>query len=103
MRAVSPAARAALPALERVTLPPEPWSQRLWTTVGTALDQTVIEAMRRVIDVALLPSPTELPALRAAAAPYLTGPLWEKPRRYFPFIGDTVALTAETRYRRRLG
>jgi hypothetical protein len=103
MRPVLPAATpAALPALERVTLPPEPWSQWVWTTVGTALDQAVIEAMRRVIDVALMPAPGELPALRAAAGPYVSGPLWDRPRGYFPFIGESVPLTAETRYRRRL-
>ena len=103
MRPVLPAATpAALPALERVTLPAEPWSQWVWTTVGTALDQAVIEAMRRVIDVTLMPAPGELPALRAAAGPYVSGPLWDRPRSYFPFIGKSVPLTAETRYRRRL-
>ncbi len=92
-----------LPALPAVTLPPEAWSERLWTAVGTALDQAVFEAMRRVIDAAMMPSADELPALRAAAMPFTGGPLWEGPRRFFAFLDQpTDALVSETRYRRRL-
>lgn len=93
----------SLPTLDAVALPPEPWSQRMWTAVGTALDQAVVEAMRRVVDFALMPSPTELPGLRAAAVPFLSGPLWEAPERFFDFLEQPVAeLIGETRYRRRL-
>jgi dienelactone hydrolase len=96
-------AAAVLPAIPAVTLPPEPWADWLWTTVGTALDRAVIEAMQRVIDAALMPGADELPALRAAAAPYVSGQLWETPRRFFAFL-DTPAdeVASETRYRRRL-
>jgi dienelactone hydrolase len=90
-----------LPELPEVTLPPEAWSERLWTGVGMALDRAVVEAMRRVIDVALMPSPDALPALRAAAAPFLAGPLWDAPRRYFAFLdAPPDAVVSETRYRR---
>jgi esterase/lipase len=42
--------------------------------------------MRRVIDVALMPAADELPRMRAAAAPFLSGPLRDEPRRYFDFL-----------------
>src|SRR5262245_4682701 len=76
----------AMPALPVATLPPEAWSDRLWTAVGTVLDRAVVEAMRRVIDAVVMPSAEDLPALRAAAAPFTAGPLWEAPARYFDFL-----------------
>lgn len=83
-------------------LPPEAWSGWLWTRLGTALDQAVLEAMRRVVDAALMPAADELPALRAAAAPFTAGALWEEPRRYFAFLDEPAdAVVSETRYRRR--
>jgi hypothetical protein len=92
-----------MPALPVASLPPEGWGDRVWTAVGTALDHTVVEAMRRVIDTALMPSLDELPALRAAAAPFTDGPLWEAPRGFFSFLDEpTDMVVSETRYRRRL-
>jgi len=92
-----------MPALPVVSLPPEAWGDRVWTAVGTVLDHTVVEAMRRVIDTALMPATEELPGLRAAAAPFTGGPLWDAPRRFFGFL-DAAAdpLISETRYRRRI-
>jgi hypothetical protein len=82
---------------------PEPWLDRLRTGVGRTLDQAVVEAMRRVIDAALMPRETELPVLRAAAAPFCSGPLWAEPRRFFPFLDAPAdTLVSETRYRRGL-
>jgi hypothetical protein len=93
----------AMPALPGVNLPPEAWGDRLWTTVGTALDRAVVEAMRRVVDAALMPSADELPGLLAAGAPFTAGALWEAPRRYYGFLDHAPdALVSETRYRRRL-
>jgi hypothetical protein len=76
---------------------------RVWTTVGTALDRAVVEAMRRVVDAALMPSAADLPKLRAAGEPFTAGTLWEAPRRYFAFLDKPPdLLVSETRYRRRI-
>ena len=92
-----------MPAIPVATLPPEVWSDRLWTALGTALDRAVVEAMRRVIDAVVMPSAADLPALRAAAAPFTAGPLWEAPSRFFAFLDRPPdAVVSETRYRRRL-
>jgi hypothetical protein len=93
----------SMPALPGVHLPPEAWGDRLWTAVGTALDRAVIEAMRRVVDAALMPSADELSGQLAAAAPFTAGVLWDAPRRYFAFLDQAPdPLVSETRYRRRL-
>jgi dienelactone hydrolase len=93
----------ALPALPAAALPPEGWSEWVWTAVGTALDQAVVEAMRRVIDAAMMPPAEALPALRAAALPFTDGPLWEGPRGFFAFLDQAPdALVSETCYRRGL-
>lgn len=92
-----------MPALPGVSLPPEAWGDRLWTTVGTALDRAVVEAVRRVVDAALMPSPAEMPQMLAAGAPFTAGALWDKPRSYFGFLDQRPdALVSETRYRRRI-
>jgi hypothetical protein len=94
-------AAVALPELPAVVLPPEAWSDRLFTVVGSALDGVVVAAMRRVVDAALMPSAAALPALRAAAAPFVDGPLGRSPRRYFAFVDQPAdALVSETRYQR---
>jgi hypothetical protein len=93
----------ALPELPTVRLPPEGWSDRVWTAVGTGLDQAVVEAMRWVIDAVMMPSKDQLPALRAAAAAFTAGALWEAPERFFAFVHQPPdRVVAETRYRRRL-
>ena len=93
----------ALPELPPVTLPPEGWSDWVWTAVGTALDRAVVEAMTRVIDATMMPVPEQLPALRAAAAPFVAGALHDTPRRFFAFLDHPPdAIVSETRYRRRL-
>ncbi|MBX3028449.1 alpha/beta hydrolase family protein [bacterium] len=95
------AADSALGALPVATLPDEAWSDRLFTGVGLALDAVVVEAMRRVIDRVLMPSAAELPALRAAAAPFLSGPLRDDPRRYFAFLRAPVAVVEPVTDRQR--
>ena len=101
--APAPVNTIVLPALPRVILPPEAWADRVWTTVGTGLDQAVVEAMRWVIDAVMMPSRDELPALRAAAAPFIGGPLWDAPEQFFAFMRQPAdRVVAETRYRRRL-
>src|SRR5262245_50955943 len=93
----------ALPELPAVTLPPEAWSDWVWTAVGTALDRAVVEAMTRVIDSTMMPAAEQLPVLRAAAAPFVSGPLHEAPRKFFAFLDRPAdAIGSETRYRRRL-
>lgn len=94
---------AALTALPRADLPREAWFDRLRTGVGAALDGAVVAGVRRVVDAALLPSAADLPRLRAAAAPFLAGPLWEQPRTYLEFVDAPAdVVVPETRYRRRL-
>ncbi|MDX2170527.1 MAG: hypothetical protein SF182_25870 [Deltaproteobacteria bacterium] len=92
----------ALPELSAASLPAEPWSDWLRTAVGGTLDAAVVAAVSRVVDAALLPSAAALPALRAAAAPFVAGPLARAPRRYFAFVDQAPdPLEVETRYRRR--
>ncbi len=91
------------PELGIASLPPEAWSEWVWTLLGTALDNAVLEAMRRVVDAALMPEAEDLPTLRAAAVRYTSGPLWETPRGFFAFLDAPAdAVVSETRYRRRL-
>lgn len=99
------AADSALGALPAAMLPEEAWSDRLFTGLGLALDAAVVEALRRVIDRVLMPSATELPGLRAAAAPFLSGPLHEDPRRYFAFLRAPIEEVepVTTGQRRRAG
>src|SRR5262249_47595309 len=94
---------AALPA---VSLPREAWTDRVFTMVGLALDAAVVDAMRRVVDLALMPSPSELPALRAAAAPFASGVLADDPRRFFAFLDGPLEVpepTTTTQRRRDVG
>jgi hypothetical protein len=94
---------AMLASMPREMLPEERWLDRLRTGIGGTLDRAVVEAMRRVIDAALLPRADDIPALRAAAAPFLSGDLRDDPRRYFAFIdGPPDRLVSETGYRRRV-
>jgi hypothetical protein len=99
----APAVSVDWPELGIARLPPEAWSEWVWTLLGTALDNAVLEAMRRVVDAALMPSAADLPALRTAAAHYTSGPLWDAPRSFFAFLDAAAdAVVSETRYRRRL-
>ena len=96
------AADSSLAALPTAILPSESWSDRLLTGIGLALDSAVVEAMRRVIDVALMPSADELPRMREAAAPFLSGPLYDEPRRCFDFLDAPVEVSEPlTGYQRR--
>lgn len=98
MRLVTPTALAELPVLPR-----EAWSARVWTQVGSVLDRAVLEAARRAVDALLMPGPSDLAGLRAAARPFVTGRLARDPRRYFAFVDQAPdGLVSETRYRRRL-
>jgi pimeloyl-ACP methyl ester carboxylesterase len=80
---VSSVADVALPT---ATLPDETWSDRVFTGIGLTVDRAVVEMMRRVIDATLMPSATDLPQLRAAAAPYQSSVLRHSPRRFFAFL-----------------
>jgi len=94
---------AGLPEVVAGRLPEEPWSDWLLTTLGSALDGTMLQAMRFVVDAIMMPRPGELPALRASAEPFVSGELWAEPRRFFSFIDAPVAPAAATaRYRRTL-
>ncbi len=93
---------SALRELPVPTLPGDTWRGWLFTGVGRALDTAVIETVRRVIDAALMPDVAELPRMRVAAAPFVSGPLGRNPRRYFAFLDRPAErLVADIRYRRR--
>lgn len=91
---------AALDPLPAVTLPSEPWTDRLFTGIGLVLDGAAVEAMRRVVDLALMPGDA-IAQLRAAAAPFLAGPLRDDPRRYFAFLDAPLEVPEPTTARRR--
>lgn len=89
--AVSGIATADLPRppeWERVELPAEPWTSRWLTGLGMGLDGVLLRAMRFVVDAALAPPPDAIPALRAAAEPYLDGDLQRNPQRFFAFLDE---------------
>jgi hypothetical protein len=90
------------PELAAAYLPEEQhFGEWLLTRVGSTLDAMVLQAMRFVIDATIMPPPSELPALRASAEPFLTGELREDPRRFFAFVDHAVApLTVTGRTRR---
>ncbi len=78
-----------IPELQAVRLPPEGWGDRVLTQVGTALDATLLGAVRAVVDRILMPSPEELPAMRATAEVFLSADLQREPGRFFAF-GDAA-------------
>lgn len=100
-----PTVDAALTALPAAALPAEAWRDRVFTSIGLGLDAAVVEAMRRVIELALMPSAAELPQLRAHAAPFLAPPLITEPRRYFAFLDAATELVepVSAAQRRRSG
>lgn len=92
-----------LPEVSAADLPDEGWGDWVLTRVGSALDGTMLQAMRFVVDSLLMPQPDELPQLRASAAPFVSGALWDEPRRYFSFVDEPVApLRVGGRYRRSI-
>jgi hypothetical protein len=92
-------AAPAIPELEHVELPAEPGGGRLLTGVGIALDSAVLAAMQRAVDLALMPSPDELPGLLASAELMLEPGLQREPQRFFAF-SDELLRTPEVRDRR---
>lgn len=99
------AADPMLSALPAAALPAEAWSDRLFTTIGVGLDAALVETMRRVIALTVMPSATDLPRLRQAAAPFMRGPLAADPRQFFAFL-DAPTEAPEpitTRQRQRPG
>jgi len=89
--------------LSAAALPREPWTTRGFTWLARAIDGTIVEAMRLVVDRALLPPADQVPRMRAAAAPYATDELAADPARFFAFPEATLApLSVTTRRRRRL-
>src|SRR5260370_16002228 len=84
-------ALTGLPEVVATPLPAEGWGDWLLTSVGSALDGAMLQAMRFVVDAALMPAPADLPALRASATPFLSGALCDEPRRYFAFVDAPIA------------
>ena len=86
-----------------VALPPEPWSARLLTEIGTALDATVLAAMQLVVERALIPEREDVDALRRSAEHVLDPDLQADPRRFFAFLeDDPEPPRLSSRRRRRL-
>src|SRR6185369_885094 len=92
-----------LPEVTAADLPTEPWGDRWLTLLGSTADAAMLLAMRLVVDALMMPRPDELPALRATAAPFVSGELYEDPRRFFSFVDAPVAAIAVSdRHRRTL-
>jgi pimeloyl-ACP methyl ester carboxylesterase len=98
------AVMTGLPEVMAASLPEEGWGNWLLTSLGSTLDSAMLQAMRVVVDAVLMPRPDALPALRASAEPFLSGPLWEDPRRFFAFVDAPIApLLVTGRPRRAVG
>jgi len=96
-------AAPAIPALAAVEFPQELAGSRLLTRFGSALDGGVLAAMQRAVDLALMPSPEELPELLASAEQMLDPALQGRPERFFAFPEDSLrALEVRERGRRSL-
>ncbi len=94
---------AEIPGVVPAELPREGWDDWLLTRLGSALDGTMLQAMRFVVDAALMPRPADLPALRASAEPFVTGELWDEPRKFFAFVDQPAApVRVSSRCRRSL-
>jgi len=84
-------------------LPPEAWSSRLFTEIGTTLDGTVMRAVQFVVERALIPDPEKADALLQSAEPMLDPALQADPRRFFSFLDDPPGpVTVRRRQRRRI-
>jgi pimeloyl-ACP methyl ester carboxylesterase len=59
--------------------------------------------MRRVVERTVMPRAAELPRLRAAAAPFVHGPLAAAPRRYFAFLDEPAELVEPVSTHQRRG
>lgn len=69
--------------LTAAELPGERWLSRPLTWLGQAVDAAVVQAMRVVVEKAVMPSPERFAAMLAAAAPYTTESLEREPARFF--------------------
>jgi hypothetical protein len=91
-----------IPALPAPRLPREPWSSRVFTELGSALDTTVLRAMQLVVERALIPDPDDVDALRNSARTTLAPELLTEPRRFFSFLAEPphpVRMTSRLRRR----
>ena len=80
-----------LPDLPNAKLPEERWDSWLLSRMGGALDQVILRGMQMIMMDNMAPDPAEMPAIQAAIEPYLSGELWDNPRRFFSFVDAPVA------------
>lgn len=93
----------AVPDVLQASLPAEGWGEWVLTSVGSALDGAMLQAIRFVVDATLMPRPDDVAALRASASAFTDGPLWQDPRRYFDFVDRAILPTdVQGRHRRHL-
>lgn len=81
-------AAAAVQPLAAVVLPPEPWDGWLLSTIGSALDQSILQSLQFVVDRIMLPQPDEVDELRDAAAPFLHGDLARAPSQFLALLHE---------------
>jgi len=81
---------AAVQPLAAVVLPPEPWDSWLLSTIGSALDQSILQSLQVVVDRIMLPQPDEVEELRAAAAPFLHGELAAEPQQFLSLLEEPI-------------
>lgn len=94
------AANPLLPEMPEASLPAEEWADWLLSGLGAAIDAAMARAMSIVVDAALMPAAEQVPALRAAAQPYLASDLQREPQRFFDFLQSarSIRMVSE-RYR----
>ena len=61
---------AFLPEVMNVALPEEGWGDWVLTSLGSALDGTLLRAVRVVVDATLMPRPENLATLRKSATAF---------------------------------
>lgn len=66
------------------------WREHSRSRIGSWLDRLALRGMCRAFDADVMPSPSELAAVRPSAAPYATPELRAEPRRFFAFPDDAV-------------
>ncbi|SRR6266404_3753717 len=78
----APAASALTPA----AIPFASWTERVLTTLGSALDRAMLRALSLAFDTTLMPPREELARIRESAVPYVTPELRGRPERFFAFV-----------------
>lgn len=90
-----------IPELPAAQLPAESWDAWLLSLAGGALDQVLLRGLQVLVMGNMAPRQEDVPAIQASIEPYLTGELWDNPRRFFSFVEAPVTpVSATSEFRR---